>query len=201
MDNECYHNKAHRDTKGVSLNTKHLTPPPPATAAAAICREVAAVWKQHITACTQLSSSHNCSSDEGEQSVKCWAPVISASEQNELNQHIIKYPWCLTPFSTLQLLQNRYVLHKRTEWCKHTCLFVLLSFPPGISLAGGHDSLYQVVYISDISPKSAAAVEGTLRALDLIHYINGISTQGMSLKEAKRTLEMSLPVVVLKATR
>ncbi|XP_060103071.1 tyrosine-protein phosphatase non-receptor type 13 [Heteronotia binoei] len=71
----------------------------------------------------------------------------------------------------------------------------------GISLAGGHDSLYQVVYISDISPKSAAAMEGTLRTLDIIHYINGISTQGMSLKEAKRTLEMSLPVVVLKATR
>uniref|UniRef100_A0ACB8E920 Tyrosine-protein phosphatase non-receptor type 13 n=1 Tax=Sphaerodactylus townsendi TaxID=933632 RepID=A0ACB8E920_9SAUR len=71
----------------------------------------------------------------------------------------------------------------------------------GISLAGGHDSLYQAVYISDISPKSAAAVEGTLRMLDIIHYINGISTQGMSLKEAKRTLETSLPAVVLKATR
>uniref|UniRef100_A0A670KBJ4 Tyrosine-protein phosphatase non-receptor type 13 n=1 Tax=Podarcis muralis TaxID=64176 RepID=A0A670KBJ4_PODMU len=71
----------------------------------------------------------------------------------------------------------------------------------GISLAGGHDSLYQVLYISDITPKSAAAVEGTLRALDVIHYINGISTQGMTLKEAKRTLEMSLPTVVLKGTR
>ncbi|XP_033016546.1 tyrosine-protein phosphatase non-receptor type 13 isoform X6 [Lacerta agilis] len=71
----------------------------------------------------------------------------------------------------------------------------------GISLAGGHDSLYQVLYISDIAPKSAAAVEGTLRALDVIHYINGISTQGMTLKEAKRTLEMSLPTVVLKGTR
>ncbi|XP_054845741.1 tyrosine-protein phosphatase non-receptor type 13 [Eublepharis macularius] len=71
----------------------------------------------------------------------------------------------------------------------------------GISLAGGHDSLYQVVYISDISPKSAAAMEGTLRTLDIIHYINGVSTQGMTLKEAKRTLEMSLPGVVLKATR
>nr|XP_056711281.1 tyrosine-protein phosphatase non-receptor type 13 [Euleptes europaea] len=71
----------------------------------------------------------------------------------------------------------------------------------GICIAGGHDSLYQVVYVSDISPKSAAAMEGTLRMFDIIHYINGISTQGMSLKEAKRTLEMSLPVVVLKATR
>ncbi|XP_077157082.1 tyrosine-protein phosphatase non-receptor type 13 isoform X2 [Paroedura picta] len=71
----------------------------------------------------------------------------------------------------------------------------------GISLAGGHDSLYQVVYISDIGPKSAAALEGTLRPLDIVHYINGVSTQGMSLKEAKRTLEMALPGVVLKATR
>uniref|UniRef100_A0A6J0US88 Tyrosine-protein phosphatase non-receptor type 13 n=1 Tax=Pogona vitticeps TaxID=103695 RepID=A0A6J0US88_9SAUR len=71
----------------------------------------------------------------------------------------------------------------------------------GISLAGGHDSLYQVVYISDISPKSAAAMEGTLRPLDIIHYINGVSTQGLTLKEAKRTLEMSLPTVILKGTR
>ncbi|XP_053112418.1 tyrosine-protein phosphatase non-receptor type 13 isoform X1 [Hemicordylus capensis] len=71
----------------------------------------------------------------------------------------------------------------------------------GISLSGGHDSLYQVTYISDISPKSSAAMEGSLRPLDIIHYINGISTQGMTLKEAKKALEMSLPTVVLKATR
>ncbi|XP_066488255.1 tyrosine-protein phosphatase non-receptor type 13 [Tiliqua scincoides] len=71
----------------------------------------------------------------------------------------------------------------------------------GISLAGGLDSVFQVIYISDISPTSAAAMEGSLHALDIIHYINGISTQGMTLKEAKRTLEMSLPTVVLKATR
>ncbi|XP_044285242.1 tyrosine-protein phosphatase non-receptor type 13 isoform X8 [Varanus komodoensis] len=71
----------------------------------------------------------------------------------------------------------------------------------GLSLAGGQDSLAQVVYISDISPKSAAALEGTLHTLDIIHYINGISTQGMTLKEAKRVLEMSLPTVILKGTR
>ncbi|NXC45638.1 PTN13 phosphatase, partial [Penelope pileata] len=71
----------------------------------------------------------------------------------------------------------------------------------GLLLAGGHDSLYQVVYISDVLPKSAAAREESLRALDIIHYINGVSTQGMTLKEAKRTLETSLPKVVLKATR
>ncbi|XP_035181021.1 tyrosine-protein phosphatase non-receptor type 13 isoform X4 [Oxyura jamaicensis] len=71
----------------------------------------------------------------------------------------------------------------------------------GLVLSGGHDSLYQVVYISDILPRSVAAREGSLHVLDIIHYINGVSTQGMSLKEAKRSLETSLPKVVLKATR
>ncbi|NXQ89878.1 PTN13 phosphatase, partial [Nyctibius grandis] len=71
----------------------------------------------------------------------------------------------------------------------------------GLLLAGGHDSLYQVVYISDILPKSVADREESLHALDIIHYINGVSTQGMTLKEAKRMLETHLPKVVLKATR
>ncbi|XP_035404296.1 tyrosine-protein phosphatase non-receptor type 13 isoform X2 [Cygnus atratus] len=71
----------------------------------------------------------------------------------------------------------------------------------GLVLSGGHDSLYQVVYISDILPRSVAAREESLHVLDIIHYINGVSTQGMSLKEAKRSLETSLPKVVLKATR
>ncbi|NWU71772.1 PTN13 phosphatase, partial [Pterocles burchelli] len=71
----------------------------------------------------------------------------------------------------------------------------------GLLLSGGQDSLYQVVYISDIHPESVAAREGSLRALDIIHYINGVSTQGRTLKEAKRMLETSLPKVVLKATR
>ncbi|XP_010213962.1 PREDICTED: tyrosine-protein phosphatase non-receptor type 13 [Tinamus guttatus] len=71
----------------------------------------------------------------------------------------------------------------------------------GLSLSGGHDSLYQVVYISDILPKSVAARDESLHALDIIHYINGVSTQGMTLKEAKRMLETSFPKVVLKVTR
>ncbi|NXW72004.1 PTN13 phosphatase, partial [Hirundo rustica] len=71
----------------------------------------------------------------------------------------------------------------------------------GLSLSGGHDSLYQVVYISDILPRSVAAREESLHVLDIIHYINGVSTQGMTLKEAKRMLETCLPTVVLKATR
>ncbi|XP_070119574.1 tyrosine-protein phosphatase non-receptor type 13 isoform X28 [Equus caballus] len=71
----------------------------------------------------------------------------------------------------------------------------------GFSLSGGHDSLHQVVYISDINPTSGAAIEGNLQLLDIIHYVNGVSTQGMTLEEAKRALDMSLPSVVLKATR
>uniref|UniRef100_A0A2K5EFS8 Tyrosine-protein phosphatase non-receptor type 13 n=1 Tax=Aotus nancymaae TaxID=37293 RepID=A0A2K5EFS8_AOTNA len=71
----------------------------------------------------------------------------------------------------------------------------------GFSLSGGHDSPYQVVYISDINPRSVAAVEGNLQLLDVIHYVNGVSTQGMTLEEVNRALDMSLPSVVLKATR
>ncbi|XP_012923173.1 tyrosine-protein phosphatase non-receptor type 13 isoform X23 [Heterocephalus glaber] len=71
----------------------------------------------------------------------------------------------------------------------------------GFSLSGGHDSLHQVVYISDINPRSVAAVEGNLQLLDIIHYVNGISTQGMTLEEANKALDTSLPSVVLKATR
>ncbi|XP_063579894.1 tyrosine-protein phosphatase non-receptor type 13 isoform X23 [Pongo abelii] len=71
----------------------------------------------------------------------------------------------------------------------------------GFSLSGGHDSLYQVVYISDINPRSIAAIEGNLQLLDVIHYVNGVSTQGMTLEEVNRALDMSLPSLVLKATR
>ncbi|XP_069341637.1 tyrosine-protein phosphatase non-receptor type 13 isoform X7 [Eulemur rufifrons] len=71
----------------------------------------------------------------------------------------------------------------------------------GFSLSGGHDSLHQVVYINDINPRSVAAIEGNLQLLDVIHYVNGVSTRGMTLEEANRALDMSLPSVVLKATR
>uniref|UniRef100_A0A2I3GHB8 Tyrosine-protein phosphatase non-receptor type 13 n=1 Tax=Nomascus leucogenys TaxID=61853 RepID=A0A2I3GHB8_NOMLE len=71
----------------------------------------------------------------------------------------------------------------------------------GFSLSGGHDSLYQVVYISDINPRSVAAIEGNLQLLDVIHYVNGVSTQRMTLEEVNRALDMSLPSLVLKATR
>lgn len=71
----------------------------------------------------------------------------------------------------------------------------------GFSLSGGHGSVHEVVYISDINPWSAAAAEGGLQLLDVIHYVNGVSTQGMTLEDANRALDLSLPSVVLKATR
>ncbi|XP_075400184.1 tyrosine-protein phosphatase non-receptor type 13 isoform X16 [Tenrec ecaudatus] len=71
----------------------------------------------------------------------------------------------------------------------------------GFSLSGGYNSIHKVIYISDIDPTSVAAVEGNLQLLDIIHYVNGVSTQGLTLEEVKRALDMSLPSVVLKATR
>ncbi|XP_069834319.1 tyrosine-protein phosphatase non-receptor type 13 isoform X1 [Dendropsophus ebraccatus] len=71
----------------------------------------------------------------------------------------------------------------------------------GLSLSGGPNSPSQVIYVEDIKPSSVAEQEGTLRPLDIIHYINGESTSNMTLEEAKHTLESALPVVVLKATR
>ncbi|XP_054994829.1 tyrosine-protein phosphatase non-receptor type 13 isoform X3 [Sorex araneus] len=71
----------------------------------------------------------------------------------------------------------------------------------GFSLSGGHDSLQKVVYVSDIDPHSAAALEGDVQLLDIIHYVNGVSTQGMTWQEAQRALDAGLPSVVLKATR
>ncbi|XP_044159722.1 tyrosine-protein phosphatase non-receptor type 13 isoform X2 [Bufo gargarizans] len=71
----------------------------------------------------------------------------------------------------------------------------------GLNLSGGPNSPSQVIYVEDIKPGSVADQEGTLRPLDIIHYINGESTSNMTLEEVKHILESSLPVVVLKATR
>ncbi|XP_066430473.1 tyrosine-protein phosphatase non-receptor type 13 isoform X2 [Eleutherodactylus coqui] len=71
----------------------------------------------------------------------------------------------------------------------------------GLSLSGGPNSPSQVIYVEDIKPDSIADQDGTLRPLDIIHYINGESTSTMTLDDVNRTLESALPVVVLKATR
>ncbi|KAM4807873.1 tyrosine-protein phosphatase non-receptor type 13 [Rhinophrynus dorsalis] len=71
----------------------------------------------------------------------------------------------------------------------------------GLCLSGGPDSPSQVIYIESIKPGSAADREGSLKTLDIVHYINGKSTLNMSLEEAEQALESSLPTVILKATR
>ncbi|XP_058847124.1 tyrosine-protein phosphatase non-receptor type 13-like isoform X2 [Acipenser ruthenus] len=71
----------------------------------------------------------------------------------------------------------------------------------GLMLGGGSDSPYQVIYVADIVPGSFTSMEGSLRQLDLIHYINGVSTRELSLHESERLLELPLPSVILKATR
>lgn len=74
-------------------------------------------------------------------------------------------------------------------------------FSEGFSLSGGHGSAMKW-YISVTSTLSRLQLlEGGLQLLDIIHYVNGVSTQGMTLEEANRALDLSLPSVVLKATR
>ncbi|XP_037401932.1 tyrosine-protein phosphatase non-receptor type 13 isoform X2 [Pygocentrus nattereri] len=71
----------------------------------------------------------------------------------------------------------------------------------GLVLDGGRDSDLGVLYVKDIVPGSAAASEGSLKQLDLIHYINGAPTQDLTLSESRRLLELSLRELTLKATR
>ncbi|XP_069782631.1 tyrosine-protein phosphatase non-receptor type 13 isoform X3 [Narcine bancroftii] len=71
----------------------------------------------------------------------------------------------------------------------------------GVTLAGGSDTPYKTVYISGITPGSAADAEGSLQPLDLIHHINGVSTHGMTAHEARQTLQNAGPAITLKATR
>ncbi|XP_048390119.1 tyrosine-protein phosphatase non-receptor type 13 isoform X3 [Stegostoma tigrinum] len=71
----------------------------------------------------------------------------------------------------------------------------------GLSVAGGSDTACQSVYVSGITPGSAADKEGSLQLLDIIHHINGVSTHGMTTNEARRTLQNAGPIVTLKATR
>ncbi|XP_041051917.1 tyrosine-protein phosphatase non-receptor type 13 isoform X1 [Carcharodon carcharias] len=71
----------------------------------------------------------------------------------------------------------------------------------GLSVAGGSDTAYQIIYISGIAPGSAADLEGSLQPLDVIHHINGISTHGMTTDEARKTLQNAGPAITLKVTR
>ncbi|XP_027137891.1 tyrosine-protein phosphatase non-receptor type 13 isoform X3 [Larimichthys crocea] len=73
--------------------------------------------------------------------------------------------------------------------------------PLGLVLDGGGDSVYGVLFVKDILPDSMAFSEGSLKPLDLIHYINGAPTQDLTLSESTRLLEFSLHDLTLKATR
>lgn len=68
-------------------------------------------------------------------------------------------------------------------------------------LDGGCDSAYDVLFVKDIVPGSVAFEEGSLRPLDLIHYINGAPTQDLTLSESTRLMDLSLDDLTLKATR
>uniref|UniRef100_A0A3P9Q2V9 Tyrosine-protein phosphatase non-receptor type 13 n=1 Tax=Poecilia reticulata TaxID=8081 RepID=A0A3P9Q2V9_POERE len=73
--------------------------------------------------------------------------------------------------------------------------------PLGLVLDGGRDSIYEVLFVKDVIPGSTASKEGSLKPLDLIHYINGAPTQDLTLSESTRLLELSLNDLCLKATR
>ncbi|CAB1351999.1 unnamed protein product, partial [Coregonus sp. 'balchen'] len=68
-------------------------------------------------------------------------------------------------------------------------------------LDGGSDSVYGVLFIKEVLPGSAALMEGSLRPLDLVHYINGAPTLDLTLNESCRLLEISLRELTIKATR
>ncbi|XP_012735223.2 tyrosine-protein phosphatase non-receptor type 13 isoform X3 [Fundulus heteroclitus] len=73
--------------------------------------------------------------------------------------------------------------------------------PLGLVLDGGRDSIYGVLFVKDVIPGSPASKEGSLKPLDLIHYINGAPTQDLTLSESRRLLELSPDDLGLKATR
>ncbi|XP_011602895.2 tyrosine-protein phosphatase non-receptor type 13 isoform X2 [Takifugu rubripes] len=73
--------------------------------------------------------------------------------------------------------------------------------PVGLVLDGGSDSIYGVLFVKDILPGSAAFEEGSLKPLDLIHYINGAPTQDLTLSESNRLLDLTFDNLFLKATR
>lgn len=72
---------------------------------------------------------------------------------------------------------------------------------PGLVLGGGTDSVYGVLFVKDILPGTTAFEEGSLRPLDLIHYISGAPTQELTFSESIRLLELEMDDLSLKATR
>ncbi|KAM9306684.1 tyrosine-protein phosphatase non-receptor type 13 isoform 2-T2 [Pholidichthys leucotaenia] len=73
--------------------------------------------------------------------------------------------------------------------------------PLGLVLDGGSDSPYRVLFVKEILLGSLASDDGSLKPLDLIHYINGVPTQDMTLSESTSLLGLSPGGLTLKATR
>ncbi|CAL8327342.1 unnamed protein product [Boreogadus saida] len=71
----------------------------------------------------------------------------------------------------------------------------------GLVLDGGSDSPYGVLFVKELLPGSLAASEGSLRPLDLVHYINGAPVQELTLSESRRLMELEPSELTLKATR
>ncbi|XP_063066677.1 tyrosine-protein phosphatase non-receptor type 13 isoform X2 [Engraulis encrasicolus] len=71
----------------------------------------------------------------------------------------------------------------------------------GLVLEGGSDSLHGLLYVKEVVPGSVAAGEGSMKPLDLIHFINGAPTHSLTLSESRRLVELSLRNLTLKATR
>ena len=59
--------------------------------------------------------------------------------------------------------------------------------------------VYGVLFVKDIQPGSVASEEGSLRPLDIIHYINGAPTLDLTLCDGTGLLELSarhlIPVI------
>ncbi|KAM9450564.1 tyrosine-protein phosphatase non-receptor type 13 isoform 2-T2 [Clarias gariepinus] len=71
----------------------------------------------------------------------------------------------------------------------------------GLVLDGGKGSEVGVLYVKDIIPGSVVSTDGTLKKLDLIHYINGAPTNELTISESRRLLQLKPQELTLKATR
>eukprot|EP00079_Xenopus_tropicalis_P020214 XP_012810882.1 PREDICTED: tyrosine-protein phosphatase non-receptor type 13 isoform X3 [Xenopus tropicalis] len=105
---------------------------------------------------------------------------------------------------TVRLVLGRVLEFPKPQFPSHLLPDIVLTCHKGnlgLQLSSGPDSVSQNIYIQDIKAGSVADCDGSLKPQDILQYINGESTLGMTIDEAEQALESSLPTVVLKATR
>ncbi|XP_018108660.1 tyrosine-protein phosphatase non-receptor type 13 isoform X2 [Xenopus laevis] len=105
---------------------------------------------------------------------------------------------------TVRLVLGRVLEFPRPQFPSHLLPDIVLTCHKGnigLQLSSGPDSVSQNIYIQNIKAGSVADCDGSLKPQDILHYINGESTVGMTIEEAEQALESSLPTVALKATR